>query len=495
MVCFLQHEERKISIRPSSVHERMNSMRASVFPFILLYFCCSIPAWTADSLQLANVSPVSVDFGEVRIGKKVTLPVTLKNLSGKDLNYSGFGIASTQGFSTDSGTCSSPLAPGTSCAFNLKYAPRNTTFGIVSESVNLVLAVQGGKTQVVNISMTGGVGGTLVHMGPREIDFGNVLLGETATVKVFRTNLNDQTVSFSGGGITVENGFSEKNETCSGTTLAAGASCARSYSFTPGKLGLHEDLVSICAVIPSQTIGECYGIQLKGTGVNTVAQVASYPVSFDFGDVTFGSITDVEISHENLTGGTVTVSGGGASFPFVGTSITGPAGCAANAIPAGTTCTSSFRFTPQTLGLAEETASRNFVGLSSQQVQYSMSGTGVGTFGEVWPLKIDFGRVRTDTSMSVPVTVTNTTRAPLTGFLGGGALAPFASSNNCPSSLPVGSSCQYIFTFTASAFFTGPRSAQTSISFTNIDGPRPFYLIELTADANDDLFADQFESN
>ena len=88
-----------------------------------------------------------------------------------------------------------------------------------------------------------------------------------------------------GGGFAV-------TQNCQGVTLAPGASCQMSYTFTPTSGG------SPTATSSGTWNGQSYTIELHGTGVGS--QLLLTPTSLDFGEVAVGSTSVAQTVTRNL---------------------------------------------------------------------------------------------------------------------------------------------------------------------------------------------------
>lgn len=77
----------------------------------------AIPALAQAQAKLASIGPVFVDFGTVRMGARVTVPVTVRNLTTSTINFAGGGFSSDSGFLGAGGTCGGSLAAGGTCEF------------------------------------------------------------------------------------------------------------------------------------------------------------------------------------------------------------------------------------------------------------------------------------------------------------------------------------------------------------------------------------------
>ncbi len=445
----------------------------------------------------ANIGPVVVDFGAVRMGQRVTTPVTVRNLTAGTITFSGGGFSANNDFFANAGTCGPSLASGGTCEFNYTFRPSNDD-GVVMTASTTVGVTYLGTSQFVPLSFTGSGTPSLVDMTPRSIDFGSWLIGETATVPITVTNPTSDTVSFAGGGIS-GNGFSATGGTCGGS-LAPGASCQFNYRFTPQQVGEVMGQTSLSVTTAAPAISQLYPIAVKGTGINSVGVVAITPIGFDFGEVRVGSRLQVPVNFTNLSAVQINYAGGGFSVDgsdggaFSG-QIGGGSGCTSSTADAGSTCSIIYRFGPKEV---REHMAATAMGFSrpgaSQNQPYNFTGRGVGTIGQVSPLAVDFGLIKLGTQHPAKVKVTNTTYLPLVNFIGGNVVSPFSSTNNCPVSLPVGDSCEFTFTFNANTGSVGPQTAQTSLSFTNTSGVQPIYTIQLSATGYDAVFVHGFEN-
>ncbi len=163
----------------------------------------------------------------------------------------------------------------------------------------------------------------------------------------------------------------------------------------------------------------------------------SFPQNVPFVNTGWGSITINSIT----VGGT-----NGASFAQTNNC---PAVLQANA-----TCNISVTFSPKKGGNLAGTLIVNYKGLGSSQT-VSLTGTGlVPPTVSLTPAKMNFGvLVLGKSSAAQTATLTNTGNQSVS-ISSISTAAPFAQTNNCPSTLVVGGSCQIQVTFTPSAIGT-----------------------------------------
>jgi hypothetical protein len=476
---------------------------------MLILSCFFSPSLFAQTM-LANVGPVAVDFGAVKMGATVAVPVTIHNLSGSTVSLSGGGISGTTAFSGSGGSCGSTgyqLASGASCYFSYTFTPTDASGDALTGTTNVGIA-GGGEYQNVALSFSGAGTEGLVEVSPVSIDFGSTFIGQQVSVPVTLTNNHSATVSLSGGGISGNVAFEGGGGTCGSVSYApaAGTSCSFTYSFTPSAMGPTQVTTSIGAQASSPIqLYQTFAITLKGTGITALPSpnVDIWPVSFDYGAIKVGRQVAVSANYKNNSAGSVSIAGGGFNNDQGGTFgafNTGSTGCSGSTITSGTTCTTSYVFLPHVAQSYSGSTSIEFYipGGPGNTLPITVQGEGVGSLARVTPQTIDLGNVAFDSSVSVPVVVTNTSGASLTNFTGGGVNAPFAASNGCQTSLGVGDSCTITYTLyapTAAASLASTASATTFLAFTNSTGIEQVTQITLSAAIGDRIFGDGFEGN
>ncbi|MCD4534062.1 choice-of-anchor D domain-containing protein [Nocardioides sp. cx-169] len=255
--------------------------------------------------------------------------------------------------------------------------------------------------------------------------------------------------------------FSLRSTTC-GPSLAPGASCTTSVSFTPdapgsaaGKLdvsGVHADVVST---------------DLDGVGVGAAALTVT-PHGHDFGPTRVGSksspVTLTVTNTGNVATGvpdvTFPAAGSGLDFEIAANTCT-------QVLAPAETCTVTVTFHPAAVG--ERSAELVFSSDPGGQVRTTLSGTGTGEANLVVDASTyDFGPTRVGSKSSpVTLTVTNTgnvaTGVPDVTFPAAGAGLDFEiAANTCTQVLAPAESCTVTVTFHPAA--VGERSAELVFS-------------------------------
>jgi len=335
-------------------------------------------------------------------------------------------------FRITSNTCSSSLGIGASCSIGVVFAP--STAGIHSGILSLVDA-----DALHSVSLQGtGVAGTLT-MSPTSIVFYDATLNTTTVARdIALTNTGSGSLKL--GTITVTDDFAVSTN-CNGISLAAGAACTLSATFTPKSAGAHAGMLSI----PSDSngiVGSVSTAVLTGNGKGTF-NITLMPTAVDFGTQPIGSastITNVTVSNTGTGSGAlsnISVSGGDFSMQAntCGTSLTSQVGC-----------TVSLAFKPTAAG----TRTGTFTVVSDAGTQ-TVPLTGVGTAQATDALSasaLSFGQqVVNTTSAPQTITITNNGDVPLTLVSAQVLSGDFMAVNACGSTLPAHVSCAVTVAF------------------------------------------------
>lgn len=482
------------SIRSNS---RIVVVSVVLAPALALLPC---PGTARAQAQLANIGPIHVDFGPVKRGALVKVPITIRNPNLFALAVAGGGIAVP--FSGNGGSCSASIPAASSCAFEYSFRP-SAAAGTVSTGATTLQVSGAGQVYSVALSFTGESSENLAQVSPVSIDFGEWPIGQQVTVPVTITNTHDSAVTLAGGGLSNPGYFGSGTGTCSGS-LAVGANCSFNFSFTPGAVGTSSNATGLLVSATGNSAGieQLFPISVEGTGIGTIPLVGAAPVSVDFGSLSVGRQASVAFRFTSFSAQTVNFGGGGLGTGSDGDGSmsaqnVGGAGCGSGTANPGATCTTNYSFRPRLRGEFSGSTTMVFSqGPTTQVVPYTLAGEGVGSLARVTPLDFDAGRVAFGSTLSVPVTITNTSDASLTGFVGGGVTYPFTSSTTCAGSLAVGASCAWTYTFNSQYEFGDLRASvarQTLISFSNATGIQPSFTITMTGTRGDRLFGDAFE--
>jgi hypothetical protein len=199
------------------------------------------------------------------------------------------------------------------------------------------------NTRIANFKFAGcggGVGQAAVSLSASALNFKKVGIGQTSSPQTV-TLTNSGTATLNISSITANGDFHISNNTC-GATVAVGANCAVSVTFTPTKKGARKGTLSFSDDAP----GSPHAVALSGTGQSVVVS----PTSLSFGTMAVGSkSTPQTVTVTNLNSITVTFAG----IVFAGTSagdyLISSNTCGA-IIAGGASCSVGVAFKPTTTG-------------------------------------------------------------------------------------------------------------------------------------------------
>lgn len=210
---------------------------------------------TGTGVQPAvTLSPTSLTF-------PTQIVFTTSKVQTVTLTNTGLGILSISKIATtgpfkQTNTCSSTVNPGNTCTLSVTFTP--TKSGSLTGSVSITDNAPG-SPQKVSLKGTG----TDIQLTPTSLNFGNQPVGtKSLPKKITLSNKASVTVSITSISIvgTDASDFAQTN-TC-GTSVAGGASCFITVTFTPSAKGTRSASVSIS----DNGGGSPQKVSLKGTG-------------------------------------------------------------------------------------------------------------------------------------------------------------------------------------------------------------------------------------
>jgi hypothetical protein len=220
----------------------------------------------------ASNSPQSVSLIGVAVDPTVTLSAgsltfktqvvfTTSKAQTVTLTNTGLGVLGITKISAaapfaQTNNCGSIVNPGSDCTINVTFTP--TTAGSITSSL-FITDNAGSRTQKVTLTGTG----TYVQLTPSSVNFGNQRVGTTSLPKkITLTNKSSSTVSITGISITgtSSSNFTQTN-TC-GTSVAGGANCTLTVTFTPSAKGARSATVSVS----DNGGGMSQKVEVSGTG-------------------------------------------------------------------------------------------------------------------------------------------------------------------------------------------------------------------------------------
>ena len=312
-----------------------------------------------------------------------------------------------------------------------------------------------GSTHIGSFAFAGcaAAGTPTVTLSVAKLNFLKTVIGVTSKRSFTLTNTGTATLNISS--ITASGDFAISSKTC-GATVATGARCAVSVTFTPTAKGTRNGSLTFTDdASPGPQV-----VSLVGTGT----AVKLTPTSLKFGTVTVGTTSPQQtITVTNVSAATVTFTSIGivglnpGDFPITADT------CGAT-LAGGANCAVGISFKPLGTGTRKASLKLADDGGGSPQL---LNINGTGTIVSVFPSSLSFGTVTVGTSSAArSVTVRNTGSVSLsfTGFsiLGTGAGNFLIFSNTCASTLAAGASCVVKIEF--KPITTGAHSATLNIS-------------------------------
>lgn len=218
-----------------------------------------------------------------------------------------------------------------------------------------------------------------LSVSPASIDFGVQPEGVTSAQQIVTlTNNTSDPIPFANTDLAFSGAnagdFASPSNTC-GTSIAAGASCAVSVTFTPSAAASESATLAITVMVTNGgiTTSQIFKVSLNGTGSSAVPGVLLSPTSLTFGGqlLTTTSATQAVTLTNNGTG-PLTISSIAASGDFAQTNSCPPS---TSTLAAGANCTISVRFAPTATATRNGTLTITDNGAGSPQT-VPLSGTG-----------------------------------------------------------------------------------------------------------------------
>jgi hypothetical protein len=348
-----------------------------------------------------TLTPTSLAWGTVFYGATgAAKTATLKNAGTGTINITSVSVTGTNSseFPISANTCGSTLAAGASCSISVQFKP--TAEGTQSATLSVV---DSGGTQTSALSGYG----SAVKFSPASLTFSSTAVGtSSAPQSVTMTNLNKTAITITSiviGG-TDPSDYSETN-TC-GSSLAAGANCSITVTFTPNATGSLPANITVTDSDPTSP----QKVVLNGTGAAPQISYTVTPSSIAFPSENVGLQSACQPVVVTNTGtNSLTIS----SFtltPFLVFQL--QYGYAPRTLTAGEAQTYCIKFVPGAAQAYTGSMSVSIQGISTPST-VSFTGTGVQTTAAatVSPNVITFPPTALGSTSTQTVTVKNTGKA------------------------------------------------------------------------------------
>ncbi len=442
-----------VSFRPTSAGGKTASLNVSASPGGSVMANLDGSGVGVGSLTL---SPGSQSFGTQTVGIAVTNNDKVFTVTNTGGTTSGALLVTAAGsdpgeFTKTADTCSGQtLAAAATCTLTIRFAPLSS--GSKSASFDIV-GTPGGtlRAAVSGIAVTAAA----VDVTPSVQDFGTVVTGGTSNVVFTVRNNGGVTTGALANTLTGTDAasFSIANSSCTGATLAPGATCNVTVRFTGGTAGAKTATLNVTG-----TPGGTDTSLLSGSVVSP-GSIVPNPGTLAFGPITVGQSSTAQVITINNTGGSATGAlttalGGANAADF--NIVAGGNGCQGAVLAptgsAGSSCTINVRFSPLTAG-ANKAGTVTVTGAPGGTAVTSLSGDGISPANLAFnPATKDFGSVTTGTdSATQTFTLTNNggqASAAVTPALAGADSSQFVIMNTtCAGALAPAASCQVIVLF------------------------------------------------
>ncbi len=231
-----------------------------------------------DGADIA-VTPESLGFGDVQVGQSETDTVTVSNEGDADLSVSDVSVSGDDGFSlADDAPTSFTLAPGEEQDLAVVFAPQSAG----AQSGTLTIESDDADEGSVDVELSGNGVEEMVEEGdiavsPESLDFGDVLLGESAEDSVVVSNEGNADLEISDlaiGGDNAED-FAIQNAPSLPATLAPEDSLTLVVAFTPSAAGSRAATLTIESDDADEGSVE---VALSGNGVEEMDEDTTPPV-------------------------------------------------------------------------------------------------------------------------------------------------------------------------------------------------------------------------
>jgi len=374
-------------------------------------------------------------------------------------------VAASANYS-ETNSCGTSLASGASCTIAVTFTP--TTTGILSGTITVTDSASSG-TQTIPLSGTG-IAASVTFL-PGSLTFADQTVGTTSPASVVTlSNTGTAALTVNTIAITGANkGDYIQSNTC-GASVAVGASCTISTTFTPAAVGIRTASISV----GDSASGSPQTVPLTGTGIAPTVTLS--PSSTIFANQTVGTTSPASV---------ITLSNpGNATLTITSINVTGPNSgdftqtntCGISLAP-GTSCTIGVLFSPLAPGTRQAAISVVDNAAGSPQTA-ALSGVGTAPSVTFSTSTISFGTISVGTtSPAGGVTLFNMGNATLSISsitITGTNAADFAQTNTCGAAVMAANNCTISVTFTPSA--AGTRTAAISITDSATGSPQSVSL-------------------
>ena len=408
---------------------------------------------TALSQGPVNVSPGTLDFGQVQIGTSSNaLSISVENTTSSAVAVTNLQV--TAPYQLAGNACGSSLRPNSECQLSLTFTP--TQAGKANGTFTLTDAF---GSQTANLTGTGMTAPTDT-ISPTSLSFAETPVGALSSPQIL-TLTNNGDLPLKGISVDASAGF-QVTSNC-GATLSAHTMCSISVLFAPTAIGNISGTARIADSDRTQTVALA-GVGVSAPFLNVIPSQISFPAQL------LGTTSaSIPVTITNKGGASLA----GLGFQLIGqnsSSFGWNASSCGRTLNAAETCTATVTFTPATNGQLNAVLVVSSSTRGVDPVQVSLTGLGQAASGiSIAPNTLSF----TQSTIGQPsaqqtVTISNTSSSVATALVFSIA-PPFSiAQSTCGSSLAAGTTCTtaIIFTPVGNGTVSGTLNV-TSSAFTN----------------------------
>ncbi len=434
---------------------------ALIVPVLFLNGCAGFAnGANKTSSATFQLSPSSVSFGPVAVGKQATQAISVSNAGKVPVKITELALSNSH-FSVPGVTTPMSLAIGQTETFHVAVNPTATG------SLTATLTAQGdGGSQpvVINLSATAVSSQAQISASPTSVNFGTVSTGLKMNSNVLITNsgATDLTISvlaLSGTEFSLSGMNTPK-------TIGAGQSAQVVLTFSPLTSGSATGSLNITSNDPSNP---AITIPLSGAGTTaTTGQLNATPPELSFGMVSTGRSATKQIVLTNTGNAAVKI----ASLSAHGVGLTTNGLTPPVTLNPSENLTVTASFAPTSAGSAMGSIT---VVSDATNSSLTIPSTGTGAQGElaISPAILNFGSVLSGQTKSQTITVTNTGNAALTiAQLQTNGSGYSISGLQAPATIPAGASVAFNVLFAPAA----PGSLAGTVSIASNASSSPSVL-------------------
>lgn len=343
------------------------------------------------------VVPEALDFGPVMVGQTKTLGLTVQNVGTAPLLVTGI-VSESFVFTLSGPFTPLTLAPQASHSVTVRYAPPERA----EHTGRLTITSNDPERPTVTVTLRGrGARGPDIRLTPDRIDFGSVIVGESADRMLVIVNDGDLPLMVSGVDTTspqfivVSLPFP--------LTVNPGERQEVILRFIPSREGPQSATARISSNDPNRST---VIVPLSGSGEAAIRRMTVSPMALEFGPVMVGGSADRTLTLRNTGNATLTVEQVTISDPqFVFSSPPLPV-----RLSPGTETLATVRFAPRNRGPQVAVLTIRSNDTERPSIEISLTGEGVlAPAFEIAPPSLDFGAVALDRSVERPLTIRSLT--------------------------------------------------------------------------------------